>query len=442
MPLANPMPQSKPYGPGRTEVLREAAKCLTCFDAPCTAACPAHIDIPGMIAMVRSGNLSGAAAAVRSANALAAVCGAICPSEVYCQPACTQGKKGDPVRIREIHQFATMSERVRPLRPFPAPPTGKSVGVVGGGPAGLACAFGLAMRGHAVDLYNDGPPGGVPGRSIPPFRLPADVLGQDTDFLAPWYRHHDRVVDAPGYGEIAAAHDALFIAVGLGRDRRAGIQGEHLTGVVPVLEFLENARRDRGKFRAGERVVVIGGGNVSLDAAATARRAGAREVVLLYRRSQNEMRAWKAEIEEARRQGVDFRFLSAPVEIIGTGVSARGGRGSVSGVRCRRTRLGPELDGSGRPVPVDVPRSEFDIPADMVVIAIGQVMRASWLPPFERTGAGYIRVDGNFMTSIPGVFAGGDAVGGEGTIVLSVAQGKRAARAIHDYIMRQRDGDG
>ncbi|HTO95209.1 MAG TPA: FAD-dependent oxidoreductase [Bacteroidota bacterium] len=434
MPLANPMPQSKPYEPGRMEVLREAAKCLTCFDAPCTAACPAHIDIPGMIAMVRSGNLSGAAASVRRANALAAVCGAICPSEIYCQPACTQAKKGSPVRIREIHQYATMSERARPLNPVVAPQTGKTVAVIGGGPAGLGAAFRLAMRGHTVDLYNAGAPGGVPARSIPGFRLPDDVLAQDREFIAPWYRLHECVVDRLMFEKIAATHDALLIAVGLGRDRLPGIPGEHLTGVVPVLEFLERAKLDPGTFRSGERVVVIGGGNVSLDAAATARRSGARNVTLLYRRTQNEMRAWKAETDEAQRQGVEFRFLSIPVEILGAG-------GAVTGVRCRRTRLGQKQDNSGRRVPEEVPGSEFELPADTVIVAIGQVLRADWLPGIARTSAGYVRVDGNFMTSAPGVFAAGDAVGGEGTIVLSVAQGEIAAGAIDGYIMRGRDGE-
>jgi len=433
MPRGESMqPNSQAALPAK-EIIREAARCLTCFDAPCVSACPARIDIPGMIAMVRSGNLSGAAAAVRSANALAATCGAVCPAEVYCQPACTQAKKGAPVRIREIHQYATMSERVRPLNPVAAPPTGKSVAVIGGGPAGLGCAFGLAMRGHAVDLYNEGPPGGVPARSIPLFRLPWDLLAQDTGFIAPWYSHRDCVVDGPGYERIAATHDAVLIAVGLGQDRPLGIPGEQLSGVVPVLEFLEGARRHAETFRTGERVVVIGGGNVSLDAAATARRSGAREVTLLYRRTLNEMRAWSAETGEARRQGVEFRFLSVPVEITGAG-------GVVAGVRCRRTRLGATRDASGRPVPEEVPGSEFAVPADTVVVAIGQVMRASWLADLARTGAGYIRVDGDFKTSVPGVFAAGDAVGGEGTIVLSVAQGMRAAGAIHGHIMRGRDG--
>ena len=434
MPPGEPMPPNNPTGLDVTEALREAAKCLGCFDAPCATACPAHIDIPGMIAMVRSGNLTGAAAAVRSANAMAAVCGAICPSEVYCQPACTRAKRGAPVRIRELHMFATMSERMRPIRPVPAPATGKRVAVLGGGPAGLACAFALAMRGHAVDLYNDGPPGGVPHRSIPPFRLPEEVLLQDTAFLSSCCTLHQGAVERAAYESIVASHDAVFIAVGLGRDRRLGIPGEQLRGVRPVLEFLEQARRDPGASHAGRRVVVVGGGNVSLDAAATARRLGAAGVVLLYRRTAEEMRAWSAELEEARRQGVEFLFLSIPVEVTGAG-------GNVAGLRCRRTRLGEALDSSGRRIPEEIPGSEFLLPADTVIVAIGQVLGAAWIPELARTRAGYILVDTEFRTSTPGVFAGGDAVGGEGTIVLSVAQGMRAAGAIHEHIMRKRDGE-
>ena len=434
MPPADPMQPNSLAILSEREVGREAARCVTCFDAPCVSACPAHIDIPGMIAMVRSGNLTGAAAKVRSANPLAAACGAICPAEVYCQAACTQAKKGAPVRIREIHFHATLSERDRPLKPVAAPSSGRSVGVIGGGPAGLACAFGLAMRGHAVDLYNDGPPGGVPRKSIPLFRLAEDVLCQDTGFLDRFCTLHDSVVDRPAFERIASMHDAVFVAVGLGRDRQLGIDGEDLAGVIPVLEFLERARREPGTIRTGRRVVVVGGGNVSLDAAATARRLGASEVVLLYRRTADEMRAWSAERDEARRQGVEFRFLTIPVEIVGVG-------GNAAGVLCRRTRLGSRQDASGRRGPEEVPGSDFEIPADTVIVAVGQVIRAAWLPDLARTPGGFIRVDGEFMTTSPGVFAAGDAVGGEGTIVLSAAQGLRAAGAIHEHIMRERDGE-
>jgi dihydropyrimidine dehydrogenase (NAD+) subunit PreT len=414
---------------GARRALAEAERCLYCFDAPCTSACPVHIDIPGFIAMIRSGNAPGAAWLVRNANALADTCGRICPSEVYCQPACTRGKQDAPVRIRELHLFATRSERGREFHAAMAPGTGKSVAVLGAGPAGLGCAFELARLGHTVDLYNDGPPGGVPLKSIPPFRLPEEDLIHDTRILSRFFSAHDGAIDGPTFGSITGNHDAVFVAVGLGRDRSLGIAGEQLESVFPVLEFLETAKRRPHTLRIGSRVIVVGGGNVSLDAAATARRLGAGDVTLLYRRGEGQMLVWSAEVGEARRLGVEFRFHAIPIEIMGTG--------HVEGVRCRSMRPGAENDDSGRPVPVEVPGSDFLLPADSVIVAIGQDIRADWLTGLSRTKRGFIGVDGKFQTSMSGVFAGGDAVSGEGTVVGSLAHGKQAAQAIHEYIMRR-----
>ncbi len=409
--------------------LVEAERCLYCFDAPCTSACPVHIDIPGFIAMIRSGNVRGAAWLVRSANALADTCGRVCPSEVYCQPACARAKQDAPVRIRELHLFATRSERRREFHVETASRTGKNVAVVGGGPAGLGCAFELAKLGHTVDLYNDGPPGGVPLKSIPPFRLPEEDLLHDTGILGRFFTAHDGTLDGLEFSSIAGSHDAVFVALGLGRDRPLGIPGEDLESVFPVLPFLETAKKRPHTLRIGSRVIVVGGGNVSLDAAATARRLGAAEVTLLYRRGERQMLVWSAELGEARRLGVEFRFLAVPLEILGTG--------RVEGVRCRSMRLSADSDDSGRPVPAEVPGSDFLLPADSVIVAIGQDVRAGWLTGLTRTKKGYIRVDGQFQTSMPGVFAGGDSASGEGTVVRSLADGKEAAHAMHGYIMRR-----
>jgi NADPH-dependent glutamate synthase beta subunit-like oxidoreductase len=202
-----------------------------------------------------------------------------------------------------------------------------------------------------------------------------------------------------------------------------------LESVFPVLEFLETAKRRPHTIRIGSRVIVVGGGNVSLDAAATARRLGAAEVTLLYRRGEQQMLVWSAELGEARRLGVEFRFHAKPLEIVG--------RGRVEGVKCRTMRSGAENDDSGRPVPVEVPGADFLLPADSVIVAIGQEVRADWLSGLGRTKKGFISVDGKFQSSMAGVFAGGDAVSGEGTVVRSLAQGKQAAHAIHQYVTRK-----
>jgi NADPH-dependent glutamate synthase beta subunit-like oxidoreductase len=193
-----------------------------------------------------------------------------------------------------------------------------------------------------------------------------------------------------------------------------------------VLKFLEKAKANSTSMKTGKRVVIVGGGNVSLDAAATAKRLGAESVTLIYRRSEKEMRVWKSELEEARKQGVEIRFLVNPVSMVG--------KSNVKGIKCRRTQLSKRKDKSGRPIPVEVKGSDFVVEADSVVIAIGQTIEADWLESLNRSNQGYVKVGGNFQTSVPGVFAGGDMIAGEGTIVQSVAHGKYAAHAIHEYL--------
>ncbi|MBX2991902.1 MAG: FAD-dependent oxidoreductase [Bacteroidetes bacterium] len=406
---------------GRTE----AERCLYCFDAPCTQVCPVHIDIPKFIAMIKSGNLIGAAEVVRTSHALANICGKVCPEEIFCQSVCNRMKQDSPVRIRELHFFATQQEWKEGYSgTLPFPKNGKSVGVIGGGPAGLGCAFELVKMGYDVHVYDAKGFGGVPQNSIPTFRLNDDELRSDIEFLSPFVHSHQKMINTEAFENIRKQHDAVFIGIGLGLDKPLGIPGEHLPGVVPVLRFLERAKRNAA--RIGKRVVIVGGGNVSLDAAATAKHLGADEVILLYRRSEMEMKVWKSELEEAKKHGVQIQFLTIPIEIVG--------EERVAGVLCRRTRLSGQRDASGRPIPVEIPGSDFDLEADCIIIAIGQVIQADFVSLFERTPQGFIRVDEGFRTSLDGVFAGGDAIQGEGTIVQSVAHGKTAAHAIHDYL--------
>jgi dihydropyrimidine dehydrogenase (NAD+) subunit PreT len=408
----------------------ESERCLQCYDSPCTIACPTHIDIPIFIGMIRSGNVIGAAEVVKTANALANTCGKICPEEIFCQSTCTRAKQDSPIQIRELHFYATQVESKKGYsRTKIVHATDGAVAVVGAGPAGLSCAFELTKFGYKVDVYEKDGVGGVPRNSIPSFRLSTDELESDTHFLAKYFKTKKEEVNMRLFEEIRHHHKAVFLAVGLGEDRTVGIPGERLKGVLPVLQFLHKAKTHTSEVSIGHRVVIIGGGNVSLDAAATAKRLGAESVVLVYRRSEAEMRVWKSELNEARRQGVEIRFLTNPVAIVG--------KSEVSGVMCRHTILGEEKDASGRRVPIEVRGSDFVIDADSVIVAIGQKVGVDWLEGFDRTESGYLKVNKNFHTSVSGVFAGGDMVAGEGTIVQAVANGKEAAHAIHGYISKK-----
>ncbi len=405
----------------------ESQRCLYCFDAPCTQACPVHIDIPKFIAMIKSGNVVGAAKVVKTSHALANVCGKVCPEEIFCQSVCNRAKQDSPIQIRELHFFATQHEARKgfsPMREFPK--IGKTAAVIGAGPAGLGCAFELSKFGYDVHVFDAKKSGGVPRNSIPTFRLSEEELRNDVGFLAPHFQFHELDVDSEAFGRIRQQHDATFVAVGLGLDKKLGITGEEMSGVFPVLEFLGRAKENELRNGVGNRVVIIGGGNVSLDAAATAKHLGAKEVTLVYRRSEIEMKVWKSELHEAKKLGVQMQFLTQPMEILG--------EERVSGIRCRRTRLSEKVDSTGRAVPVEVPNSDFVLDADAVVVAIGQQIHAEFVHFFEQTKKGFIKVDETFQTSLPGIYAGGDAIAGEGTIVQAVAQGKMAARAIHKYL--------
>ena len=408
----------------------ESERCLQCVDSPCTDACPTHIDIPKFIGMIRSGNVIGAAEVVKTSNALSNTCGKICPEEVFCQSACTRAKQDSPILIRELHFYATQTEKRKGFSKTKLfPTTDGAVAVIGAGPAGLSCAFELIKLGYKVNVYEKGTIGGVPRNSIPSFRLSNEELESDIQFLSRFFKPKKEDVNKRLFDEIKHHHRAVFLAIGLGSDRPVGIAGERLKGVHPVLQFLHKAKSAPAEMATGNRVVIIGGGNVSLDAAASAKRLGAENVVLIYRRGENEMRVWKSELNEARKQGVEIRFLTTPVAIVG--------KSDVTGVMCRQTRLAEETDASGRRKPVEVKGSDFLIDADMVIVAIGQMVGADWLEDFAKTENGYIKVNKSFQTSVSGVFAGGDMVAGEGTIVQSVAQGKQAAHTIHEYLSKK-----
>jgi len=427
----------------------EAARCLQCKDATCIAGCPVGIDIPAFVDAVAANDLNLAADILLSANVLPGITGRVCPQETQCEQVCVRTKKGAPVAIGHLERFvADWARHNRKDLYEPAPPTGKKVAIVGSGPAGLTCAGELSKRGHAVTVFEAlHKPGGVLVYGIPEFRLPNSVVEAEVATLS--RRGVDIVPDVvigrtytvPELMD-AEGFDAVFIANGAGLPVFQGIAGENLKGVYSANEFLTRVNL-MGAYRTGEtdtpvikagRVVVVGGGNTAMDAVRTARRLGAAPATLVYRRSREEMPARNEEVKHAEEEGVVMRLLTNPIEILGND------GGWVRGVRCIRMELGaPDDSGRRRPVPIE--GSELEIPCEVFVEAIGtraNPLLTQTTPGLEVNKWGNIIIDADNMTSIPGVFAGGDIVRGGATVILAMGDGKSAAASIHAYLMNGR----
>jgi heterodisulfide reductase subunit A len=414
---------------------------------PCRAACPAGVNVQGYMALIGAGKYAEALELIRRELPFPGICGRVCTHP--CEAACTRGRLEGPVAIRALKRFLADWEvgqqRGGPAQALPAVtalPDGAAgrVAVVGAGPAGLACAYQLARRGYAVTVFEAGPvAGGMMAAGIPEYRLPHDVLDYEIDRIR---RLGVEIVTDSALGRDFTLDDlarrgfqAVYVAVGAHAGQQLRIPGETLAGVYDGISFLRqvNLRRWRGAGPGGVpalgRVAVIGGGSTAVDAARTAWRLGAASVTIVYRRSRAEMPAGPDEIGEAEREGIGIEYLAAPARIIG--------EGRASSLRCTRMALG-EPDGSGRRRPVPLPGSEFDVPVDTVIKAIGQVPEASALGGLELTPSGTVRADGlTGETSRPGVFAGGDAVAGPATIIEAVAAGNRAAESIVRYLAGQ-----
>jgi NADPH-dependent glutamate synthase beta subunit-like oxidoreductase len=400
---------------GNDWVLAEADRCLSCFEPPCQQNCPARIPVLEFIRSIKSGNLKYAARLVREANPLAAVCGEVCPEEVFCQSKCTRMQIDSPVKIRELHHYATRHET--DYLPDSAKLKG-NVAIIGSGPAGISCAFQLVRIGaKAVVFERSKHAGGVPSSSIPDFRLAEDVINEDIDYArrAGVEIILNRHIDMPS--KLLDDFDAVFIAAGLSLNKKTNIAGSDSKQVIDALPFLEDMRSGKTSIAAGKRIVVIGGGNVSLDVAAAAMAAGASEVHLLYRRGPREMKIWKSELDEAQKRGVIIDFLVTPVEYI---IESN----NLIAVKCIRTWLTDKLDSSMRRIAEPIANTEFLIPADLAIEAIGLVSDYSEDIP----------VNDDLTTSVEGVFAGGDWARGEGTIVEAVRDGKLAAEKIAAYM--------
>jgi dihydropyrimidine dehydrogenase (NAD+) subunit PreT len=418
---------------GDAEAIIEADRCLECggyASAPCVLACPARVDIPRFIIAIGEGDPEEAAETIFAENLLGGTCARVCPVEELCEGSCVLLHEGRrPVEIARLQRYATdwaLSAGV-PLRRARAPQTGRRVAVLGAGPAGLTCAGELAVRGYDVTVYDEREePGGLVRFAIAPYRIIRDPLPEEALALAELGVHFafGIQVDSPKVlHAIEADAEAVFLGIGMGPDADVTYRGDDLPGVWESLPFIE-AVKDGEPPAIGRSVAVIGGGNTAVDVACEARRLGATEVTMVYRRTEAEMPAYAHEVAFAREEGVHFQWLTNPIRFVGTN--------RVEGVECVSMRLG-EPDTSGRRRPEAVPGTEFVLPAETVVKAIGQQPRnelLSWIKGLELDG-GLIRVDaGTGRTSNPKYFAAGDAVNGGATVVEAVRGAKLAARAI------------
>ena len=432
------------YGYNVEEAQLEASRCLNCKNPRCVAACPVSVKIPDFIAKVAEGNFVEAAAVIAQDSSLPAICGRVCPQETQCEGSCILGIKSEPVAIGKLERFvADWSRKNGGVKPQIPAPNGHKVAVIGSGPAGLACASDLAKLGYEVTVFEAlHRPGGVLEYGIPEFRLPKDkvvapaiadvkALGVkiETNVIAGRTVTIDGLLDEEGFS-------AVFIGSGAGLPRFMNIPGEHYNGVFSANEFLTRNnlmkayREDYDTpIRTGKKVVVVGGGNVAMDAARTALRLGA-ETTIVYRRTEKELPARAEEVHHAKEEGINFAMLTNPVEVIGDE------NGWVKAIKCIRMELG-EPDASGRRSPVEVPGSEFEIDTDTVIMSLGtspNPLIAKTTSGLETTRRGCLVADENGATTRPGVFAGGDAVTGAATVILAMGAGRKAAAAINEYI--------
>ena len=414
------------------EAAVEAARCLMCFDAPCTHACPTHIDIPRFIKKIATGNLRGSARAILESNLLGATCARVCPVQELCEGACVLGSERKPIAIGRLQRHAMDYVYRRGIDLLQAgEATGKKVAVIGAGPAGLTCSGELAKLGHGVTLYERRAlAGGLSTYGIIVLREPMEVALAEVAMvqrLGVRLETGKDVGNDPSIADLHAGFDALFLSVGLGSTPQLGIPGEEF--IVDGLDYIERSKLDPSRLTVGKNVVVIGAGNTAIDCATIARRLGAERVTMVYRRSENEMTAYPHEYDFVKREGVGLWFLAQPVKV-------HAENGAVKALECVRVQLGA-TDSSGRPSPQAIPGSTIMIPADQIVKAIGQNKPSLASQLRLATEKGFIRVNADFETSVPGVFAGGDCIRARGaaSTVMAVQDGKLAAHAIHQRLV-------
>ena len=457
MSLKQEMPEQKPkerignfgevaLGYTEQQAVTEATRCLECNNPQCVAGCPVNIDIPGFVSQIKNKDFERAIGILKESNALPAICGRVCPQEEQCEKFCVLGKKGAPLAIGRLERFCADYERDAGVNsPEKAKSSGKNVAVIGAGPAGLTAAAELAKAGHGVTIYEAlHEPGGVLTYGIPEFRLPKDIVRQEVDYIR--NLGVDIKVDyvigrIKTLDELRDEFDAVFVGTGAGLPMFMGIEGENLKGVYSANEFLTRVNLMKAyrfpdydtPIKCGNKVVVVGAGNVAMDAARSALRLGAEEVTVVYRRSEAEMSARIEEVEHAKEEGVIFKLLTNPVRIL------EGENKTVNGVECVKMELG-EPDESGRRRPIPIEGSEHVIDADIVIVAIGTSPNPvifTGSEELETTSKGTIVVDEDAMSSLAGLCAGGDVVTGAATVISAMGAGKQAAATINRYLVDQ-----
>jgi len=424
--------------------LLEAERCLQCKDPKCVAGCPVMVNIPRFVDLLSQGNVAEAARSLLNDNALPAVTGRVCPQETQCEIECIRGNKGLPVAIGYLERYVGdwIRGHTEDFKLQPAPATGRKVAIVGAGPGGLTAAGELVKLGHSVTVFEAlHKPGGVLVYGIPEFRLPKKIVETEVARLeGAGVKIICNTIIGRTYSvaELREQFDAVFIANGAGLPVFMNVPGENLKGVYSANEYLTRVnlmaayqfpRADTPVLK-GKRVATIGGGNVAMDSARTAKRMGADASLIVYRRTRNEMPARAEELHHAEEEGIEFDFLTAPVEVMGNE------QRWVTGLKCVRMKL-DEPDASGRPRPVPIPMSDFVLPCDLVVVAVGtraNPLLTATCPELKLNKWGNIVVDQDGMTNLPGVFAGGDIVRGAATVILAMGDGKRAAKAINNYL--------